>query len=394
MRPGFARLGLAVAALALWGTAARAACDLKAPDAAKAGPGCARAWMDANLRLNDIAVIGTHNSYHGKIPDKAMALITATSPKGGPTLDYSHEPIPEQLDKGVRQLEIDVIYDPAGGRYLHPAILKATGLAFTPERLADLAKPGFKAMHIADVDVWANCTLFVDCLKGIRAWSDRHPDHVPILIIMNMEQGKANFPGGVTPLPFDAKAFADLEAEVRGVMGAKLITPDEVRGRHKTLREAVLAGDAWPKLGRARGRFLFAVDEGPAVVNVYMGEHTALEGKALFVNSEEDWPSAAYLTLNDPVKQKDRIAAAVRAGFLVRTRADADTKEARTNDTGPRDTALAGGAQAVSTDYLEPDPRFGTPYFVPLRDGAAAVCNPLRRPERCAGLPVEPGPRR
>lgn len=382
-------MAAALLVASLLASSAQAACKLSAPDAKAAGPGCAKAWMNANLRLNDIAVIGTHNSYHGQIPPKAMELIVKMSPKGGPTLDYAHEPMPEQLDKGVRQLEIDVAYDPQGGLYSNPMILKATGLSFTPERIADLKKPGFKAMHVPDVDVWSNCVLFTDCLKGIKAWSDRHPEHVPILIIMNMEQGKPR-PGGVAPLPFDAAAFAALEAEIKGVMGAALITPDEVRGRHATLREAVLTGDGWPKLGKARGRFLFAIDEGPAVVNVYMGEHTALQGKAIFVNSQEDWPSAAYLTLNEPVKEKERIAAAVKAGFLVRTRADADTKEARSGDVVPRDTALAGGAQAVSTDYLEPDPRFGTTYHVPLRDGAAAICDPIRKPERCAGLPVEP----
>ena len=372
---------LAAAATTALGGAAEAKCNRKALDAKAAGPGCARAWMDANLRLNDVAVIGTHNSYHGRIPPKAMALIEKMS-KAGYTLDYAHEPMPEQLDKGVRQLEIDVAYDPKGGLYLHPQILAATGESFTPERLADLAKPGFKAMHVPDVDVWPNCVLFTSCLAGLKAWSDRHPDHTPILVIMNMEQSKPR-PGGVAPLPFDAAAFAALEAEIRGVMGSKLITPDEVRGRYPTLRDAVLAGDGWPKLGKARGRFLFAIDERPDVVNVYMGEHTALQGKALFVNSEEAWPSAAYLTLNDPVKQRDRIAAAVKAGFLVRTRADADTKEARSGDTTSRDTAIGGGAQAVSTDYLEPDVRFGTSYFTPLRHtetglSAAAICDPLR----------------
>lgn len=381
-------LGLALAG------SAQAACRRDAPDARAAGPACARVWMDANLRLNDIAVIGTHNSYHGQIPPAALKAIGAANPKAAVSLDYGHEPMPEQLDKGVRQLEIDIIHDPQGGRYARPAILEAAGLTFTPDRLRDLAKPGFKAMHVADVDVWTNCTLFRDCLRGLKAWSDRHPDHVPILVIMNMEQqAKPNWPGGVQPLPFDAAAFAALDAEVRGVMGAKLITPDEVRGGRATLRKAVLAG-GWPTLGKARGRFLFALDEGPAVARTYMGAATALQGKALFVNSQEDWPSAAYLTLNDPVKQRERITAAVTAGFLVRTRADADTREARANDVGPREAALAGGAQAVSTDYLEPDPRFGTPYFIGLRSGAAAVCNPLRRPERCAGLPIEPGPPR
>ena len=50
----------------------------------------------------------------------------------------------------------------------------------------------------------------------------------------------------------------------------------------------------------------------------------------------------------------ERIAALVRDGYIVRTRADADTFEARTNSTERRDRALGSGAQYVSTDYPEP----------------------------------------
>jgi len=54
-----------------------AACDLHAIDAAKAGKGCAQAWMDRNLHLNDLMTVGTHNSYHVRTPEKIMALIRA-----------------------------------------------------------------------------------------------------------------------------------------------------------------------------------------------------------------------------------------------------------------------------------------------------------------------------
>jgi len=92
---------------------------------------------------------------------------------------------------------------------------------------------------------------------------------------------------------------------------------------------------------------------------------------------------AAYLTLNEALTDTDHITRDVKAGFLVRTRADADTVEARKNDTARREKALASGAQYVSTDYMEPDTRFG-PYRVGLRSGAIAECNPQRAPERCA----------
>ncbi|HEX7916995.1 MAG TPA: hypothetical protein VF497_14695, partial [Rudaea sp.] len=49
--------------------AAEARCNASATNAAQAGDkACARAWIDANLRLDDIQVIGTHNSYKQHMP--------------------------------------------------------------------------------------------------------------------------------------------------------------------------------------------------------------------------------------------------------------------------------------------------------------------------------------
>jgi hypothetical protein len=196
-------------------------------------------------------------------------------------------------------------------------------------------------------------------------------------------------PGGVAPLPFDTQAFDALDAEVRSVFAdGELITPDQVRGDRTTLRETVLA-DGWPTLGAARGKVFFALDETPEKVALYRGGRRSLEGRAMFVNTDEASPDAAYLTLNDPIAQKDRIAAAVKAGFIVRTRADADTWAARRNDVAQRNAALGGGAQYVSTDYMWPDPRFAGGYTVRLTGGDVAVCNPVRAVGRCGGLAIE-----
>ena len=43
-----------------------------------------------------------------------------------------------------------------------------------------------------------------------------------------------------------------------------------------------------------------------------------------FITTDEASPAAAYLTLNDPVRDADRIRRDVAAGFIVRTRADAN----------------------------------------------------------------------
>ncbi|HZZ88931.1 MAG TPA: phosphatidylinositol-specific phospholipase C1-like protein [Caulobacteraceae bacterium] len=374
-------------AAALLAASGAQACDLKAPDAASAGKGCAQAWMDRNLHLNDILTMGTHNSYHVRTPDKIMALIKAAAPKTWQGLDYGHPPLAEQLDDGARALELDLVHDPQGGRFAHPAGAKIAGLPEDPAYAAVMSKPGFKVLHIQDVDFTANCLTFMDCLTIIRDWSRAHPRHAPILITMNTNDEKSHVPGGVDELPFDEAAYDALDAEIRSVFQPReLITPDDVRGRYATLREAVLKR-GWPTLGAARGRVLFALDEGPEHVAAYRGRRASLEGRVLFVNTDEASPAAGYITLNE---QADipRIRADVKAGFLVRTRADADTLEARTNDVGRRDAALASGAQYVSTDYPHPDARLSA-YQARLPGGAIALCNPVRAAGKCGGLAIE-----
>ena len=94
----------------------------------------------------------------------------------------------------------------------------------------------------------------------------------------------------------------------------------------------------------------------------------------MFINTDEG-PAAAYVTLNEPLAQSARIDAALAGGLIVRTRADADTLEARANDRTRQTAAFASGAQYVSTDYLRPDARFG-PYEAHLPGGGTARLNP------------------
>ncbi|MBU1385969.1 MAG: phosphatase PAP2 family protein [Alphaproteobacteria bacterium] len=355
---------------------------------AAGGDACARPWMDRSLRLNDLQAVGTHNSYKLAIPADEMAAMVAAGGDGALGLDYAHRPLAEQLDAGARQLELDVLHDPQGGRFARPLTALGGGAPVSAAFTTTMARPGFKTLHMPDVDFRSSCLTFVECLGEVRDWSAAHPDHAPILIMLNAKTGRASMPGGTTLLDFDSAAWDALDAEIRSVFGPdRLITPDSVRGGRATLREAVLAG-GWPTLAGARGKVFFALDEGPAKVADYADGRPSLEGRAMFVNTDEASPAAAYLTLNDPVAEQDRIRAAVAAGFVVRTRADADTREARRADPDRRSAALASGAQYVSTDYLWADPRFPT-YQARLVGGAAAACNPVRGAARCDDLAVE-----
>jgi hypothetical protein len=108
----------------------------------------------------------------------------------------------------------------------------------------------------------------------------------------------------------------------------------------------------------------------------------------MFTSSEPGRPDAAFLKRNDPLAAGDAIRREVAAGYLVRTRADADTVQARTGDTTMAEAALASGAHFVSTDHPRPDPRF-SPYAVAVPDGSPARCNPVTAPDGCRPTDVE-----
>lgn len=334
----------------------------------------------ASLRINELQSVGSHNSYKIQIPSAELVLIKAQSPETAKGLDYAHAPLAEQLDLGMRQLEIDLYYDPDGARFSTPLLPRLAGNSFDA---SELAEPGFKVFHTSDIDVRSHCLTLLKCMIQIEDWSDRHPGHSPILLLFNTKSSAPPIPGATPVLPFDAKAFDALDAELRELLDADdFIEPDDVRREAATLREGI-TGAGWPLLSESRGQVILALDAGEDTVKAYLRGNASLEGLPLFVNSLSlDAPHAAYFTINEPHEDGDAIVEAVRAGMLVRTRADADTVEARTGDTSRRQRAFASGAQYISTDYYYPRDEWSD-YSVGLPGSEPVRCNPVLKANEC-----------
>jgi hypothetical protein len=349
------------------------------------------AGPDAAVRINQIQVIGTHNSYHAGLTPGVAKLLRAVSPKAFDELDYSHGDLAGQLDHGIRQVELDIYADAQGGRFAHPygATLNAGGAAaFDPQGV--MLRPGFKVMHLQDIDYVSNCQPFIGCLQTIRDWSRAHPRHAPIFVLVETKTQPPipGVPGMASPEPFTTQALDALDAEIRSVFPDRsLITPDQVRGRYKTLPEAIAHG-GWPTLKAARGKQMFLLDQ-TNVTATYVAGHPALAGRVLFTNAMPGAPDAAFVEDNDGAP--DVIAALVKAGYLVRTRSDADTHEGRTGDTTRRDAALRSGAQIVSTDYPWYERSRWTNYQVALPGRASVRCDPVNAPVTCADAALASG---
>jgi hypothetical protein len=345
-----------------------------APAAAKTG-----------VRINELQAIGTHNSYHVEPSPAEKALRAGSGLVDETVFEYSFAPLPWQLDRqDVRQLELDLYADPAGGAYAAPRL---RALAGGGPYAAEMAQPGIKVLHTQDYDYRTNCLTFVACLRAIRAWSAVHRGHVPIAILLELKDVPLppQIPATV-PAPWTTELMDTIDAEIRAVFPRRrVIAPDDVRGSRSTLEAAVLR-NGWPALASSRGKVLFLMDNGEPYRSRYLAGHPSLRGRLVFTNSAPGQPDAAFLKLNDPTGAGlDQIRDAVRRGYVVRTRADADTREARTGDPARSELALASGAQWISTDYPAPgiSARFGSAYAVRLPGDRPARCNPVTATRRC-----------
>ena len=342
--------------------------------------------LDDTLHLNQIQVLGSHNSFHVRPQGRLGQALPIEE------WQYTHIPLDQQFaTQGIRQIELDIFADPQGGKYAHPL---GAQRARDPFDVPALLAPGIKVLHIQDLDFQSNCWTFVECLTVVKTWSDANPLHVPIMILIEAKDDVIDIPiPGLPPLtvpiPFDDTQLDAVDAEILSVFPPEqIITPDEVRGAHATLEEAVTT-DGWPTLANSRGRVVFALDNGGRIKEAYLGGHPSLAGRILFTDSPPGAPEAAFVKVNGPIGNEEYIRGLVEAGFIVRTRTDGDTHEARRGDTTQRDAAIASAAQFVSTDYPVPDPDFGTGYFVEIPGGMPARCNPVNAPPGCTAVDVE-----
>lgn len=297
---------------------------------------------DGALRMNHVQALGTHNSYH-------ISPGTLVKP-----WDYTHRPLGEQLElQGVRKFELDVYFgDPIA------------------------------VYHVDTLDTGTTCATLVDCLQAMKTWSDEHPAHHFIYVMIEPKSA------------FDAAGagalLAALEQAVLSVLPReRLIVPDDVQGAAADLRAGLAAG-GWPTLDATRGKFLLVLHDGGQWRDAYTDGGSSTRGRVLFPDAfgELDLPFSAVHSINDPVGDVAKIHAAVDAGHLVRTRADSDNAEPSAGDYTRADAALASGAQFISTDY--PPPKGDKyDYVFSIPDGTPSRCNPRVAPAGCSAQVIE-----
>jgi hypothetical protein len=307
---------------------------------------CAEKYpLDEELRFHHLQAIGTHNSYH----------LEPESPFDD-SHRYSHAALDVQLELGARQFELD----------LH---LTATGI--------------FEVFHLpGGVDSETTCLKFTDCLQVMKNWSEEHDEHLPLMVWLEPKDEDFDWADARYQPIFGH--YEALEAEVLSVWPAKkVISPDEIRGAHATLPEAI-ESTGWPALGALRGRIIFALLDSENHRAAYLQPAANLAGRLFFVaTASTSEPSAALFKINDARSDAARIAELAAKHYLITTNADS-VGESDASNLNRLQASLDAGAHFSSTDFIG-----GEGYRAEIPGGAPARCNPRTAPVRCTAADIE-----
>ncbi|SDS71468.1 Ca2+-dependent phosphoinositide-specific phospholipase C [Microterricola viridarii] len=301
------------------------------------------AWVDTagdptvteTLPFNELQTIATHNSYVQEPTWLQLQVLDLFDPGQAVALQYGHAPLWDQLEAGIRSLEIDVRWN----------------------------GESFEASHVPLVANRSTMPDFALGLREIALWSEAHPAHLPISIML---EPKADYLFLDPALkPFDTAACAALDATVTDALGDRLFTPGDLQGEGPSLREAV-AATGWPSVAEMRGSVLFFYAENKRARELCFDGDANNPERAIFASSHSAADDAVFAVRDDP--WDPAVAADLTDGILVRLRADADLKPSEEG----RNLAFATGAQIVSTDFPPGAPEEGTGYSAVFPGGYLA----------------------
>ncbi len=295
-----------------------------AVDDAKFAPQGLLEAVEGGIKYNEMRFLSTHNSYKADMNNSFKWIKNnLLDPLGIDWLDkfrLSYEPLSEQLNNGVRSLELDVITKWSG------------------------TERSFVCCHIPYFDMNSNCFDFELALKEVKLWSDNNPGHMPISIIVEPKLSTTPYQG----LPiFTLSAANQLDGIVSEIFGTSLFTPSDFLRDYDSFTE-MRAADDWPTVKSMCGKVVVMLHDN-AVTNQYAEQDTTLRSQSMLPMVDDNNADSEYASVvvqNSP-KKVELNKSFVEAGLIVRTRLDTNL----VYDEERFSCGLESGAQILTTDF-------------------------------------------
>lgn len=286
------------------------------------------------VKINEIAVIGTHNSYQLLATAQKRALenvrsFLSSGEKGG-NRNFEMDTYTEQLERGVRNLEIDI------------------------ETVDDGENVSFIVTHKPITDNVSSAYDFAKGLEEIAMWSDNNPGHLPVYLLF---EPKGDVEDINNMKNFSLSYALELDKTIREALGDRLLTPKKVMGEYESLKEMRMA-DSWPTLKEASGKIIVLLHPCD-VTEDYINSDLSITSQAIFPMlrpKDIDKSYASFILDNEPEEATENNKKTVdENNLMVRTRAD-NYPDSSEEKYGAADKC---GSHIITTDY---PPRTVRPY--------------------------------
>lgn len=279
------------------------------------------------LRLHQVRMLGTHNSYHIAPPPPLSWLSHEWR--------YTHASLRDQLElHGVRSIELD-LHQVGDSLYIY---------------------------HVQLFDYRTHCYCLEECLVQVKNWMDTRRraetstgdasyGHEPLTVFFEaktkfVEDRRAGLRGGF----FD---YDLLESVIASVFDPEdIFSPLEVQRNYSSVSEALIKtrGTAWPTLEEAHNKIMFVMyDYFPESEQSVIGKRNILFSAVPDKTFKPDsiHPRTSFVIVDDPYESRETAESALDKGFIVRMRSD---DKAYLNENRTR-TAIEVGAQIIATDF-------------------------------------------
>ena len=280
------------------------------------------------VKFNEVAFLGTHNSYKLHTTDEfkklydALDVLTFGIVKGE-SADFTADTLTQQLELGIRNLEIDI-----------EAVEKDKNVSFV-------------VSHQPYLDNVSSCYDFATALEEIKLWSDNNPGHLPVTIIVEPKKGVMPIDGMRS---FNLKYANELDRLVSEVLGETLLSPKEMMGAYSSFKE-IRENDGWLPLGDTLGKVMVLLHDCSAAGDFIKQDET-IRSRAMFPMLRYDDRNKSYTSFildNKISSSLDHESESIdKCKLIVRTRADSFMNYSE------KDYELISHskAQIISSDYV------------------------------------------
>lgn len=281
--------------------------------------------FEDGVKLNELAVIGTHNSYQllTNTPKRLLKKIIKVLSFGLDTdkTEFEMDTLTVQLEHGVRKFELDLQ---------------------TVDKDGDIS---FIVTHDPITDSVTSCYNLEKTLEEISLWSDNNPGHLPVYLLI---EPKADLTTVKNIKNFNIAYALELDKLIKEALGDRLLTPAQALGNFESFIEMRTA-DSWPTLKECAGKIIVLFHPN-AITQEYINTDSTIKTQAMFPvlgMGSADETYASFILNNDANNAAQQSNTVKEKKLMVRTRADeyphfSDDRYAQAN---------ASGAQIVTTDY-------------------------------------------